>query len=123
MSAEARVNTVHARRYLGDVCRQLKHRAETKSASVQVEWTETDGIVDFGWARCTMHADETTLTLHAGADDEAGLRQVCELITRHLEHAGGEELSLNWAIDGTPGADGHAEGRDTMHAFHRRMRH
>ena len=90
---------------------------------MKIEWTETDGTIDFGWASCTIHADTTHLTLRAQAEDESGLRQVCELITRHLERqAGDEELTVIWQHDGEPVRLNKSVHRDAMRAFHRRMR-
>lgn len=71
-----------------------------------------------------MRAGETALELHAEAADENGLQQVRELITRHLERLAGDgELALTWHHDGAPISDSHAERRDAMRGFHRRMRH
>ncbi len=125
MIAEAQVQTEHASRYLAELCRQFEQRAEAKpELGVHVEWTDTDGTVDFGWGRCTLRADESMLALRVEASDHDGLRQVQELLSRHLEgHGEPEPLAVTWLQDGPPAADSHADRRDTMRAFHRRMRH
>ncbi|MFL5829004.1 MAG: DUF2218 domain-containing protein [Solirubrobacteraceae bacterium] len=121
--AEAVVSTEQGPRHLAELCRTLEERAAAMpDRAVKVEWTETDGTIDFGWARCAVHAAATVLTLRAEAKDESALRQVCDLITRHLEgHAGEEQLTVTWLHDGKPIAGDDTGRRDTMRAFHRRM--
>jgi uncharacterized protein len=123
--AEARVETEDASRYLVELCEHLNQKAEAKpELGVRVAWTKGNGTVDFGWGRCAMRADEDSLSLRAEADDDDGLRQVRELISRHLQkHAGDDRLTLTWRQDGTAIADSHTGRRDTMRGFHRRMRH
>lgn len=120
--AEAEVQTEQARRYLAEMREQFLARARAKPAlGVRVEGTETETIVDFGWGRCTLRADASTLALRAEAEDAAGLDQVQELISRHLEqHGQAERLTLQW-----PGrtTDSHTGRRDAMRGFHHRMRH
>lgn len=125
LTTEARIKTSTAKRYLDELCGQLDARSRANAQlGVQVNWTEATGTVDFGWGRCIIRAGETTLELHAEASDENGLQQVRELITRHLEKLVGDgELELTWHQDGTPISDSHADRRDAMRGFHRRMRH
>lgn len=123
--AEAQVQTEHAARYLAELCGQFDERAKHKpELGVRVEWTETDGSIDFGWGRCEMRADADALAFRAEATDEDGLRQIQELVRRHLEgHGEAGGLMLAWPTSGPPVADSHVEGRDKMRSFHRRMRH
>jgi hypothetical protein len=125
MIAEARVPTEQATRYLGELCRRLDEKARANpDLGVRVAWTETHGTVDLGWARCTVSADASTLTLRAESSDGDGVRQARELIGRHLEeHAGDDELVITWWQDGKPVTDTYAGRRDAMRGFHRRMRH
>ena len=122
--AEAHVQTRQARRHLAELCRALEQRAQTKrQGDVRIECTDADGTIDFGWARCSIHADETTLTLKAEADEEDALAQLCELITRHLEGHKEDELTVTWLRDGAPIVRSDTDRRNRMRAFHRRMRH
>jgi hypothetical protein len=71
-----------------------------------------------------MRAGATVLALRAQAEDLAGLRQVQELVRRHLEkHGEAEGLTLHWPEDGSAAADSHAGRRDAMRGFHHRTRH
>ena len=122
--AEAHVSTAQGPRHLAALCRTLQKSAAAKSErAVKVEWTATDGTIDFGWATCTIHATTTSLTLRAEASDGPALTQMCELITRHLErHAADEKLTVVWRHDGQPIANDDSNRPDVMRAFHRRMR-
>jgi hypothetical protein len=124
MFAEAQISTEQGRRHLVELCRTLQKRAATKSErAVKVAWTDDAGTIDFGWATCAMHATTTCLTLRAEASDGAALREMCELMTRHLERdAGDDKLTVVWEHDGEPIAVDHTDRRDVMRAFHRRMR-
>jgi hypothetical protein len=125
--AEAQVETDRASDYLTSLCEQFDERAKAKTnGKVGVEWSETAGLIEFGWGRCALNAGPKTLTLRAEADDGACLRAIQELCGRHLEHAGeAEQITLNWESDGGAVAkdidpDPHA-ARDQMREFHRRM--
>ncbi len=125
LTTETRIETGNASRYLDELCRQLDARSHAKpELGVQVIWTDAEGSVDFGWARCTIRARETSLQVRAEATDQDALRQVRELITRHLTNVARDgELPLTWQQDGAPVSDSHIESRDAMRSFHRRMRH
>jgi hypothetical protein len=122
MIAEARMKTEQASRYLAELCRRLDQTGRVNpDHGVHVRWNDTEGTIDFGWARCTVVALPEALELHAEAADADGLAQICELISRHVEqHAGSVGI---WRQDGTPVRTTPREGRDAMRAFHRRMRH
>jgi hypothetical protein len=122
ISGETQVSTKHASRYLVEICRQFDERAKAKpELGVRVEWNEAHGVVDFGWGRCAMSAAPGALTLRAESGDPEGLKQIQELVRRHLESQGeAEGLTVDWPLNG---ADGHAERRDAMRSFHHRMRH
>ncbi|MFC5032812.1 DUF2218 domain-containing protein [Streptomyces sp. DSM 41987] len=73
-SAEAEIRTDRASRYLVQLCKHfsnrgsaLRHRprlhagggrpvTEAEAALMQVQWSETRGEVDFGWALCSLQA-------------------------------------------------------------------
>jgi hypothetical protein len=122
--AEAEVQTEHASRYVAELCEQFSERSRAKpELGVRVERTGGQGTVDFGWGRCTMRAGATVPAPRAQAEDLAGLRQVQELVRRHLEkHGEAEGLTLHWP-DGSAPADSHAGRRDAMRGFHHRTRH
>ncbi len=126
VTTETRIETGNGQRYLDELCRQLDARSHAKpELGVQVSWTDAEGSVDFGWSRCAIRARGSSLEVRAEAADEDALRQVRELITRHLEKlASSNELPLTWHQDGAPvSSDSHVERRDAMRGFHRRMRH
>jgi hypothetical protein len=72
--------------------------------------TGRDGIVDFGWATCTLEATADTLTLHAEADGEENLRRVQDLLTGHVTRFGRrDDLAVSWhpsEMDTTPPGTG-----------------
>ena len=120
-SSEAHVLTEHASQYIAQLCRQLGRRAqEQPQHAMRVEWTQTDGTIEFGWARATLRADETGLWLRAEADEEEALGHMCELITRHVEAHADEPILAAWS--GLASGDAHEQRRDRMRAFHARMR-
>lgn len=125
LTAETRIETANASKYLDELCRQLNARSHAKpELGVRVTWTDAEGSVDFGWGRCAIRARETSLHVRAEATDQDALRQVRELMTRHLEKlVSSNELPLAWQQDGAPVSDSDIESRDAMRSFHRRMRH
>jgi uncharacterized protein len=120
--AEARLETEHASRYLVELCRRLGEKGGANpDHGVRVRWTDTQGTLDFGWARCRLSVLPGALEVRAEADDGEALAQIRELVSRHLEqHAG--NITITWREDGVPIARTPPEGRDAMRGFHRRMR-
>jgi hypothetical protein len=109
IAARAHVRTDRAARYLAQLCnhgRQLgriAHRPRSHGdggappAVRAAGWSGTDGFIDFGSGRCTLHATDEALTLTAEADDLQNLRQIQEGVTRRLERIGRRDrLSLSW---------------------------
>jgi uncharacterized protein len=89
LTDQARVETDGASHYLVQLCRHFNDKVEARpGVQAHIEWSETDGIADFGWGRCTMQANPDALTVRAEADDEQGLQQIQELVTRVLEKFG-----------------------------------
>jgi hypothetical protein len=85
----------------------LRHagRALARPEIQHVEWSNTHGTLDLGWARCTMQAGPGMLTVRAEATDEDSLQQAQDLITRNLERFGRREhLTLNWQRPQAPTA-------------------
>jgi hypothetical protein len=116
LTSTAHIPTRNGPQYLAGLCRQLEQ--ERPGVEMSVEWKETDGTIDLGWARGALRADETGLSLRAEATDEDALGQVCELIARHLETHADEPIVVTWSHQGSD--DDHR--RDRMRAFHARMR-
>jgi hypothetical protein len=62
----------------------------------------TEGIIDFGWGRCTLRATAGTLTLYAEAEDPQRLRQIQDGISARLQRIGRrDQLTVTWT-DGPP---------------------
>ena len=56
-----------------------------------------EGVIDFGWGRCTLRADAGALTLHAQAGDVERLRQIEDGISARLQRIGRrDQLSVVW---------------------------
>ena len=122
LTSEAHVPTQNGAQYLADLCRQLDQRAHERSdPDIRVDWIETDATIELGWARGTLRADETGLSVLVEADDEDALGEVCELIALHLETHVDERIVVTWSHQGSE--DTHHHRRDRMRAFHARMRH
>jgi hypothetical protein len=122
ITSEAHVTTRNGPQYLAALCLQLEQRAQERARpDMTVEWKETDGTIELGWARCALRADQTGLSLRAEAEAEDALGQVCELIARHLETHADEPIVVSWSH--LVSADTHDHRRDRMRAFHARMRH
>lgn len=61
------------------------------------EWSDTDGVIDFGWGRCTLHATGEGLVLQAEADNQQQLRRIQDAITARLERIGRRDrLAVTW---------------------------
>lgn len=115
-TAEARVATDRAHRYLAQLCGHLsrmggvRHRQPTRHAGGQphdggrrppqvehVDYSETYGTVRFAGGLCTLHATSGALTLRVDADDEDTLRRLKNGITGRLEKIGRrDELTVTW---------------------------
>jgi hypothetical protein len=126
LTAEAHIQTERASAYLVALCRQLSEKAQARiDGQADIKWSEIDGIVDFGWGRCAMHAGPEALELRLEASDKTGLLSLQELFTRHLEHTGPTGgLQVSWQQARASSAEPNAQDRrDRMRHFHRRMRH
>jgi hypothetical protein len=57
----------------------------------------TEGIIDFGWGRCTLRATAGTLTLYAEAEDPQRLQQIQDGISARLQRIGRrDQLTVTW---------------------------
>jgi hypothetical protein len=97
-TAEARVETTRPRRYLVTLCKHFDHRARTlPGVDAHVDWTESSGVADFGWGRCTLATDPDALILRAEAPDQANLERVELLVAGMLERmARRDRLRVTW---------------------------
>jgi hypothetical protein len=116
ISAKARVATERASLRLAQLCRHVskmrdhaaRHRlpaavgrhgpGDHRRPGVQnVEWSDTRGVIDGGWGRCTLTAEPDALVLHVEAADEEGLRRLQEMVARRVETIGSREgLKVVW---------------------------
>lgn len=119
-AAQAHVPTSRASRYLAQLCshssqmsraashRPRRHRDGGAPPAVRrASQTGADGMIDFGWGRCTLHATSEALTLHAEAGDQQQLRRIQDGLTSRLERIGRrDQLTLSWTlIPPGPGPD------------------
>ena len=112
--SEARVRTERASRYLTQLCnhgskmratafhRVLSHRGrgaavDSPPAGRHARSTGEDGVIDFGWGRCTLQATAEELILTAEAEDEPGLRRIQDGIAARLQRIGHRDrLTVVW---------------------------
>jgi hypothetical protein len=121
LASEAHVPTPDAAPYLEALCRQFEQRArEHPQRAICVTFAAPEATIELGWARCTLRADETGLTLRAEGDDQDALEQVCELVARHLETHADKPVAVAWSHLGSSDSTEHR--RDRMRAFHARGR-
>jgi hypothetical protein len=115
-SAEARIPTDRASRYLVQLCQhtsQLRRRkhfspidhgdARTPPEVRHVEWSDNDGTVRFPDGKWTLRATSSTLTLQVEADDEDTLQRLVNGVTRRVETIGRrDQIRVAWQRPGTP---------------------
>jgi hypothetical protein len=57
----------------------------------------TEGIIDFGWGRCTLRATAGALTMYAEAGDPRRLRQIEDGVSARLQRIGRrDQLTVTW---------------------------
>jgi hypothetical protein len=110
LAAEAQVKTDDPSRYLAQLCRhaqrvhRMRHRPRDHGGDGQpppkvehAEWSETSGMISFGWGQCTMQATPGMLTLRAEAEDGPTLQRVQNIIARDIERFGKRsQLTVSW---------------------------
>jgi hypothetical protein len=109
LGAEARIKTDRPSRYLRQLCRHARemgrhrlHRARTHGGDGppqvrHVEWSDTQGLINFDFGRCTLEAHANTLALRAEAPSEEDLRRLELLLARRVHTLGGREnLTVDW---------------------------
>ena len=115
----ARVPTSRAGRYLAQLCnhgslmsRLARHRPPGQGhghgdgdgdgndgapPAATASSDGTEGVIDFGWGRCTLRATAGTLTLHAEAGDPQRLQQIQDGISARLQRIGRrDQLAVTW---------------------------
>lgn len=120
-TAEAHVHTDRPNRYLVQLCRhaQQVHRLgrqprshggdaqappEIRADQVDVEWSDTEGIVRLAWGRCIVRASDNVLTLRIDAATEDNLRQLQDIVARNIERFGRRDgLKVTWQRTEPPG--------------------
>lgn len=108
-SAEARVRTDRASRYLVQLCghaaqisvydhgRRHRHGQGATAVPRHAECSDTDGIIDFDRGRCVLRATKDELVLLAEADDQQDLRLTQDAVAARLRRIGRRDhLSLTW---------------------------
>src|SRR5437660_10049317 len=123
--AEASVETDRPGRYLTKRCQRLDnkgrhlgtgqgrlmrhrpgghqgdHRRPGLAEQVQVEWSQTNGMVTFPGGQCAMRAGTGALMLRAEADDADTLGLIEDLISSHLgRFSRREPLTVTWQRTG-----------------------
>jgi len=106
LTAEARVQTANASRYLGQLCShatKFSHRLRhlhgggARPEILGVDWTDTHGTLDLSWGKCTLDADPATLTVRVDAEDEENLRRVQDIVAADLERFGRRDgVAVSW---------------------------
>lgn len=127
-TAEARIRTDRAGRYLTQLCRHISeigtsaHRPQqhangtTPPIARHVDYSDTAGVIDFGWARCQLEATDDALILRARADRPDDLQRLQEAITHRLEQVGHRDrLEVAWE-QSQPDQGGEIRGDDTAAA-------
>jgi hypothetical protein len=120
-ASSAHVPTARAARYLAQLCshgrlmsRLTRHRAPRHGQDQEQDHgaghgtdgappaataisAGTEGIIDFGWGRCTLTATDGALTLHAEAEDPRRLRQIEDGVAARLQRIGRrDQLTVTW---------------------------
>jgi hypothetical protein len=113
-SAEARIDTDRASRYLVQLCKHAAamgsggHRARmhpgassaAREVQVRAEWSDTRGRLTFTpWGECTLTADAAALRLRIDARDDTGLRNIRDILTADVRRVGRRDnLTLTWRL-------------------------
>jgi cytochrome P450 len=118
-SATTRVATSRAARYLTHLCDHSSKLSQHSSLAhghdhagalpQQAQWSGTDGVIDFGNGRCTLHATSEALEMRAEAADARLLLRIQDALATRLEQIGRHDhLTVTWTQVPGP-ADGAAQ--------------
>ncbi|MGI5321264.1 DUF2218 domain-containing protein [Actinomadura nitritigenes] len=108
-ASKADVPTGRASRYLTQLCKHSDHVTDLAGGHAdqsghgtavrlqRVEWSDTDGVIQFAEGRCALHATDTRLVLDAEADTPERLRRIQTAIASRLEGIGRRDrLTVVW---------------------------
>lgn len=129
-TAEARVRTDRATRYLTQLCKHTArisvlapghrhdHRdghdeAQATAMPRHAEYADTEGRIAFDQGRCTLRATSEELILRVEADDQRQLRLIQEALGARLQRIGNrDQLTLTWQplVNGPGSAEPHRTG-------------
>ena len=98
-TAQTRVTTDRASRYLVQLCEhlnQLKDRrqqhggndTEHGPGAQRVEWTDVHAMIEFAFGCCELRADDDGLVILLTADDLKALNRMQEMFTSRIEMIG-----------------------------------
>lgn len=87
----ARITTAFASRYLQQLCKHFAHR-------IPVEFSKTEGRMDFEGNTCLLEAGGNVLTIRIKAQDATTLERLQGVVARHLERfAFRDKPEVSWA--------------------------
>lgn len=90
LTANARIETAAASRYLQQLCKHFAHK-------LPVEHDAGTGRIRFPMGECRLAADDAALSLGLTAPAPAEMTQLQEVVMRHLERfAFREQLAVVW---------------------------
>jgi len=90
--SEARIETPHSQRYLGQLCKHFGHR-------IPVSHTAETGRIEFPSGICSLAAEPGLLILRTEAKDDLARRLLEGVLGSHLERfAFRETLAIDWAV-------------------------
>jgi hypothetical protein len=115
-TAEARIGTARAGRYLAQLCQHATSTSAGRPAAVRrrrrhapggashpagmpprADWTETHGTISFPGGTITLQATADALIVRADTGTEPELRRVQELVGGHLTRFGRrDQLTVAW---------------------------
>jgi uncharacterized protein len=92
-TSQARIETPHAERYLGQLCKHFGHR-------IPVSHTAGMGRIEFPSGVCALTAEPGLLILRTQAEDDLARRLLEGVVGSHLERfAFREMIAITWAAE------------------------
>ena len=135
-TAYATVTTARPSRYLTQLCRHVDHLGHTghrhrpraggpahtpPGPEAHVTWSDTTGVIDLGWGRCTLQAGDGALVLRAEAHDPTDLHRLQTVLGTRLQQMGRRDhLVVEWEPDPTPTSPPAAAGPPDTDSARRR---
>jgi hypothetical protein len=90
LTAQAKVETEKAERYLKALCNHFNKRVTAK-------YGDNHGSVQFGFGNCQMDADANALVIRIQAEDDENFARVKYVVADHLERFSGDDaLQIQW---------------------------